>query len=46
MTLSSKERAELRAEAHHLTALVHIGHTGSPTRCGRRWTTRCARTSW
>jgi RNA-binding protein len=28
MTLSSKERAELRAEAHHLTALVHIGHHG------------------
>ena len=28
MTLSSKERAELRAEAHHLSALVHIGHHG------------------
>ena len=28
MTLSSKERAELRAEAHHLTAIVHIGHHG------------------
>ena len=28
MTLSSKERASLRAEAHHLTALVHIGHHG------------------
>jgi len=28
MTLSSKERAALRAEAHHLTALVHIGHHG------------------
>ena len=28
MTLSSKERAALRAEAHHLTALVHIGHQG------------------
>jgi RNA-binding protein len=28
MTLSSKERAALRAEAHHLTALVHIGHNG------------------
>ncbi|MBW8769040.1 MAG: YhbY family RNA-binding protein [Gemmatimonadetes bacterium] len=28
MTLSSKERAELRAEAHHLTAMVHIGHHG------------------
>jgi RNA-binding protein len=28
MTLSSKERAALRAEAHHLTATVHIGHQG------------------
>lgn len=28
MALSSKERASLRAEAHHLTALVHIGHNG------------------
>jgi RNA-binding protein len=28
MTLSSKERAELRAEAHHLTPLVHVGHQG------------------
>jgi len=28
MTLSSKERAELRAEAHHLSALVHVGHHG------------------
>jgi RNA-binding protein len=28
MTLSSKERAELRAEAHHLSAIVHIGHQG------------------
>jgi RNA-binding protein len=28
MTLTSKERAELRAEAHHLTALVHVGHQG------------------
>ena len=28
MTLSSKERAELRAEAHHLSPLVHIGHQG------------------
>jgi RNA-binding protein len=28
MTLSSKERAALRAEAHHLTALVHVGHNG------------------
>ena len=28
MTLSSKERATLRAEAHHLSALVHIGHHG------------------
>jgi RNA-binding protein len=28
MTLSSKERATLRAEAHHLTPLVHVGHQG------------------
>jgi RNA-binding protein len=28
MTLTSKERAELRAEAHHLTPLVHVGHEG------------------
>lgn len=28
MTLSSKERAELRAHAHHLPVLVHIGHDG------------------
>lgn len=28
MTLTSKERAELRAEAHHLNPLVHIGHQG------------------
>jgi RNA-binding protein len=28
MTLKSKERADLRAEAHHLTALVHVGHHG------------------
>ena len=28
MTLTSKERASLRAEAHHLSALVHVGHHG------------------
>jgi len=28
MTLSSKERASLRAEAHHLSAIVHVGHHG------------------
>jgi RNA-binding protein len=28
MPLSSKERAELRAEAHHLSAGVHVGHQG------------------
>ena len=28
MPLSSKERAELRAEAHHLSANVHVGHQG------------------
>jgi RNA-binding protein len=32
MTLSGKDRAALRAEAHHLTPLVHVGHQGlSPT---------------
>jgi RNA-binding protein len=28
MTLSSKARAELRAKAHHLSVMVHIGHQG------------------
>ena len=28
MSLSSKERASLRAEAHHLSASVHVGHHG------------------
>src|SRR4051812_6916231 len=28
MSLSSKERASLRSEAHHLSALVHVGHNG------------------
>ncbi len=28
MTISSKERAELRAEAHRLSPLVHVGHQG------------------
>ena len=32
MTMSGKERAALRAEAHHLDALVHVGHQGlTPT---------------
>ena len=32
MSLTSKERADLRAEAHHLTAIVHVGHQGiTPT---------------
>jgi RNA-binding protein len=26
--LSGKDRASLRAEAHHLTAAVHVGHQG------------------
>ena len=30
--MSGKERAALRAEAHHLDALVHVGHQGlTPT---------------
>ena len=28
MALTSKQRAALRAEAHHLTATVHVGHQG------------------
>ena len=28
MTLTSKQRADLRAEAHHLSVMVHIGHQG------------------
>ena len=28
MTLTSKERADLRARAHHLSAMVHVGHQG------------------
>jgi RNA-binding protein len=32
MSLTSKERADLRAEAHHLTAIVHVGQQGiTPT---------------
>ncbi len=29
MALNSKQRAELRAEAHHLSASVHLGHQGA-----------------
>ena len=28
MTMTSKDRAALRGEAHHLSAAVHIGHLG------------------
>ena len=28
MKLTSKERATLRGEAHHLKAMVHVGHHG------------------
>jgi RNA-binding protein len=28
MAMSSRQRAALRGEAHHLTALVHVGHQG------------------
>jgi RNA-binding protein len=28
MALTSKERAALRSEAHHLSAIVHVGHHG------------------
>ncbi|HET7632341.1 MAG TPA: YhbY family RNA-binding protein [Gemmatimonadaceae bacterium] len=29
MPLTSKQRAALRAEAHHLSATVHLGHQGA-----------------
>lgn len=29
MSLTSKARAELRAHAHHLPVMVHIGHQGA-----------------
>lgn len=28
MPMTGKERAALRAEAHHLTPMVHVGHQG------------------
>lgn len=28
MSMTGKARAELRAEAHHLDVLVHVGHVG------------------
>ena len=28
MTLTSKQRAELRGQAHHLNVTVHVGHQG------------------
>ena len=28
MSLTGKQRADLRAEAHHLQPLVHVGHQG------------------
>lgn len=28
MTLTSRQRADLRAHAHHLQVMVHIGHQG------------------
>ena len=32
MAMTGKDRAALRGEAHHLTALVHVGHQGvTPT---------------
>ena len=35
MSMTGKERAALRAEAHHLTPLVHVGHQGlTPTVIG------------
>lgn len=35
MTMTGKDRAALRGEAHHLVAAVHIGHQGlTPTVIG------------
>ena len=35
MSMKGKDRAALRAEAHHLKALVHVGHAGlTPTLFG------------
>ena len=35
MSLTGKQRADLRAEAHHLDVLVHVGHQGlTPTVIG------------
>jgi RNA-binding protein len=35
MSMSGKERAALRAEAHHLNVQVHVGHQGlTPTLLG------------
>jgi RNA-binding protein len=28
VTITSKQRADLRAQAHHLSVMVHIGHQG------------------
>ena len=28
MSMTGRDRAALRAEAHHLKALVHVGHSG------------------
>ena len=28
MTITSRQRADLRAQAHHLSVTVHIGHQG------------------
>jgi RNA-binding protein len=28
VSLTSKQRAELRAQAHHLPVMVHVGHQG------------------
>jgi hypothetical protein len=44
MTMRGKERAELRAEAHHLRATVHVGHHGI-TRHAAAVTRRSARGS-
>lgn len=32
MPLDSKSRAALRAEAHHLSAMIHVGHHGADDR--------------
>ena len=46
MSLTSKERAELRADAHHLRPLVQVGQGGIGPTVIASLTMPCGRTSW